>query len=102
MTISLSKRRLEFVEEQARQQGIHDASIDEIATMCREILDLRRINHVEVLTPGEFARRLKLPAKTILELCRREAIPGARKIGRQWRIPDWAVGALFPQRGERR
>src|SRR4051812_31274672 len=71
VTIVLSKRRLEFIEEQARSQGFHEVSIEEIAAMCRELLDLRRINHVEVLTPSEFARRLKLPAKTILELCRR-------------------------------
>jgi excisionase family DNA binding protein len=48
-----------------------------------------------VLTPDEFAREVKLPRKTVVMLCARGDIPGARKLGRCWRIPASAIDSLF-------
>jgi excisionase family DNA binding protein len=48
----------------------------------------------QVLTPEEAAAIVKLPVKTVRELCARGEIP-ARKMGRRWRIPAWFVDALF-------
>ncbi len=50
---------------------------------------------IEVWTVEEFAARVKLPSSTIRDLCARGDIPGARKLGRQWRIPSTALGVLF-------
>jgi hypothetical protein len=38
---------------------------------------------------------LKLSPKTVKALCARGDIPGARKVGRRWRIPSWGVEAMF-------
>jgi len=43
----------------------------------------------EILTTEEVAKHLKLPPSTIVLLCARGEIPGARKVGRRWRIPAW-------------
>jgi excisionase family DNA binding protein len=48
-----------------------------------------------VLTPEEVAERMKLAPKTVLLLCRRGELPGARKAGRRWRIPEHALAAYF-------
>ncbi|MBX3161880.1 MAG: helix-turn-helix domain-containing protein [Deltaproteobacteria bacterium] len=48
-----------------------------------------------MLTPEEAAHLLKLPRKTVVALCARGDIPGARKVGRQWRVPRWALAAMF-------
>ncbi|MBK7074610.1 MAG: helix-turn-helix domain-containing protein [Myxococcales bacterium] len=49
----------------------------------------------DVLTPDEVAGLWKVPRKTVVELCRRGEIPGAKKIGRLWRIPGWGVQQMF-------
>jgi len=50
-----------------------------------------------ILTPQETAAILKVPRKTVVSLCARGLLPGARKVGRQWRIPRWALDEMFPQ-----
>lgn len=39
-----------------------------------------------VLTPEEAAEILKVSPKTVVQLCREGRIPGAKKIGRRWRM----------------
>jgi excisionase family DNA binding protein len=56
----------------------------------------------DVLTPAEVSRIVRVPAKTITQLCREERIPGATKVGRRWRIPAWAVAELFGRPREER
>jgi excisionase family DNA binding protein len=51
----------------------------------------------DVLTPGEAAAVLKLPVKTITQLCRQGRVPGAAKVGRQWRVRRWALDVLLPR-----
>lgn len=53
----------------------------------------------DVLTPLQVGELLQIPMKTISALCRRGDIPGARKVGRQWRIPRWGVDAMFANDG---
>jgi len=38
-------------------------------------------------SPEEVAEYLSVSPETIRNLCRRGDIPGARQVGRQWRIP---------------
>ena len=38
-------------------------------------------------SPEEVAEYLDVTAETIRNLCRARKIPGARQVGRQWRIP---------------
>ncbi|MBV9691364.1 MAG: helix-turn-helix domain-containing protein [Ktedonobacteraceae bacterium] len=38
-------------------------------------------------SPEEVAEYLSVSPETIRNLCRRGEIPGARQVGRQWRIP---------------
>ena len=42
--------------------------------------------HVYV-SPAEVAKHLRVDVATIRRMCDRKEIPGARKVGRQWRIP---------------
>ena len=52
----------------------------------------------EVLTPKRGEGGFELPAKTVSALCARGDIcPGARKLGRCWRIPRWAIQRLFEE-----
>src|SRR5262249_36058511 len=53
-----------------------------------------------VLTPDELAGVLKVPKKTVVQLCRRGEIAGARKVGRRWRIPAWSLGKMFAREPE--
>lgn len=46
---------------------------------------------MRILTPEQFGELAQLSAKTVVALCARGDIPGARKMGRRWRIPDWAL-----------
>jgi len=43
------------------------------------------------LDPQGFADRVELHRQTVYELLREGEVPGARKIGGTWRIPEWAV-----------
>lgn len=45
------------------------------------------------LTPAEAGLRLRIPSKTCSMLCARGDLP-ARKAGRRWVIPEWAVDEL--------
>jgi excisionase family DNA binding protein len=49
----------------------------------------------DVATPDELALALHVPRKTIVALCRTGKLPGARKVGRGWRIPEAAVASFF-------
>src|SRR5262245_47338437 len=49
----------------------------------------------DVLTPEEASALLKVPRRTLVELCRRGEVPGARKVGRRWRIPRAGLGRMF-------
>ena len=55
----------------------------------------------DVLTPTQVGEILQIPMKTMAALCRRGDIPGARKVGHQWRIPRWEVDAMFAQESNR-
>src|ERR1017187_5615096 len=48
-----------------------------------------------VYTPDDLALALHVPRKTIVALCRTGKLPGARKIGRGWRIPQAAAASFF-------
>src|SRR5688572_1607723 len=52
---------------------------------------------VTVLTPKEAAARLKVSTKMIAALCAQGKLRGVRKVGRLWRIPEWAVDAFFEE-----
>jgi hypothetical protein len=54
----------------------------------------------DILTPEEFAPLVKIAAKTPVGLCRKGRIPGARKVGRFWRIPRWTKEVMFPKPSE--
>lgn len=41
--------------------------------------------------PATVANRVDLHRQTVYELLRDGEVPGARKIGGAWRIPEWAV-----------
>jgi excisionase family DNA binding protein len=43
----------------------------------------------DYLTAEEVARHFRVSSETIRKLCKDGKIPGARQIGRQWRIPSW-------------
>lgn len=62
-----------------------------------------------LLTVEDVAKAAKFHRETILEKCREGVIPGARKVGRVWRIPvegyeQWisgsSEGAASPQSGQ--
>lgn len=42
----------------------------------------------KMLTTDEAAARLKVTADRVRMLCRQRRIPGARRIGRTWFVPD--------------
>lgn len=56
---------------------------------------------VELLEPDEVAVVLKIPRKTAVELCRRGVIPGAKKVGREWRVPAWGLQQMFEKPKEK-
>lgn len=41
----------------------------------------------DVYTPDEFAAKVKLPRRTVTDLCARGEIPGAFQLAGEWRIP---------------
>ena len=43
------------------------------------------------LSAKEFADRLDLHRETLYMLLQDGEVPGARKVGGTWRIPEWAV-----------
>jgi excisionase family DNA binding protein len=51
----------------------------------------------DVLTPEEVAEILRVPPKTIVQLCREGRIPRAAKVGRQWRILRSALPLIFTE-----
>lgn len=50
---------------------------------------------LDLLTPDEAASELKVPVRTVVQLCAQGRIPGAAKVGRRWRIPRAALERLF-------
>lgn len=48
----------------------------------------------EVLTVDEAAARFRVHPRTVRRLCNRGELPGAFRVGRQWRIPSAAADAL--------
>src|SRR5262245_11390511 len=52
----------------------------------------------DILTPDEAAELIKVPRRTILLMCERQDLVGARKAGRQWRIPRWSIDQYFGRR----
>jgi excisionase family DNA binding protein len=46
------------------------------------------------LSAKDFARRVDLHRETVYELLKDGKVPGARKIGGAWRIPEWALGEV--------
>src|SRR6185312_6076287 len=53
------------------------------------------IDPSDILTPDEAAVAMKVPRRTVLLMCQRGDLAGARKAGRQWRIPRWCVDSYF-------
>ena len=57
----------------------------------------------EYYTPEEVANHYRVDPATIRRLCREGNVPGAKQIGKQWRIPrsfvedDTNVGLLKPE-----
>jgi excisionase family DNA binding protein len=43
------------------------------------------------LSAKDFANRLDLHRETLYLLLQDGEVPGARKIGGEWRIPEWAL-----------
>jgi hypothetical protein len=56
---------------------------------------------VELLEPDDVAEVLKIPRKTAVALCRRGDIPGAKKVGREWRVPVWGLRQMFEKPKEK-
>jgi hypothetical protein len=56
---------------------------------------------VELLEPDDVAEVLKIPRKTAVALCRRGDIPGAKKVGREWRVPAWGLQQMFEKPKEK-
>jgi excisionase family DNA binding protein len=50
---------------------------------------------LEILTVDEAAARLKVTRRVVLRLCFLGRLPGARKVGRYWRVPSTAIAAFF-------
>ena len=50
---------------------------------------------MNILTPDEVAEILKVPRRTVICLCARGDLPGARKAGRCWRVPESAIARFF-------
>lgn len=48
----------------------------------------------DLLTPKQAADRLQVHVRTIRRLCHSGDLAGAFQVGRQWRIPARAVGAI--------
>jgi len=69
------------------------ARIDSLIRLLSEESERER-GTADVLTPTDAALVLRVPTKTIVELCRRGEV-AARKVGRRWRIPRWAVEDFF-------
>lgn len=57
----------------------------------------------EYYTPEEVANHYRVDPATIRRLCREGSVPGAKQIGKQWRIPrsfvedDESVALLKPE-----
>jgi len=49
----------------------------------------------EVLTPEKCAEILQVTTLVVRRMCKRGEVPGARRVGRDWRIPAMAIGKLF-------
>jgi len=52
-----------------------------------------------LLTPDDAAAILRVPVRTVVQLCAQGRIPGAAKVGRRWRIPEAGLGRMFPDAG---
>ena len=50
-----------------------------------------------LLTPAEAAERLRVTPQTVTGMARRGDLPGAAKVGAQWRIPESAISGLFAE-----
>jgi excisionase family DNA binding protein len=50
---------------------------------------------IDLLTPTEAATILKVSPKLVSCLCARGELPGARKVGRFWRIPEATLTEYF-------
>jgi len=48
-----------------------------------------------ILTPVQVAERLAVPVGTVVMMCASGRLPGAKKFGRRWRIPEAALRAYF-------
>ncbi len=46
------------------------------------------------LTVGKVAQELELAPATVRKLCQQGLVPGAKRIGRWWRIPVESVEAI--------
>lgn len=50
---------------------------------------------MEIFTPEQVAERLRLrgkdPVRAVVRMCAAGQLPGARKVGRTWRVPDTAL-----------
>lgn len=64
--------------------------------LVERALSAPEFNEPEWLSPKQAGRILQLSAKTVRLLCRNGTFGGARKMGRQWRVPCAEVEAATP------
>lgn len=50
-----------------------------------------------IYTPEEVAAIVKIPERTVVRMCQQGKLPGARKTGRRWRIPKFALEEFYPR-----
>lgn len=75
-------------------------SLDKLASAANAKPPKKLPEPDDVLDPEQVAEVLSKEGKpfsprTVVELCARGDIPGARKVGRQWRIPGWGVRQMM-------
>lgn len=59
-----------------------------------------RLETTRDLTTGVVARMLDIAPQTVRGMCERGELPGARLIGRWWRIPASAVRKYLPEQSK--
>lgn len=50
---------------------------------------------LDLLTPEDAAEILRVPVRTVVQLCAQGRIPGAAKVGRRWRIPRAGLDRIY-------
>jgi excisionase family DNA binding protein len=51
-------------------------------------------NRPKYLSAKEFADEIDVHRETLYRMIKRGDVPGARKVGGSWRIPEWALDEI--------